>query len=70
MEEAIAAEAKAVRRDEREDTARGSKGERKRSEETLTKASAKEESGKRWSSPTLPRVAKGPPFEISGGIHE
>jgi hypothetical protein len=33
----------AVRRDERENSARGSKGERKRSEETLTKASAKED---------------------------
>jgi len=41
MEEAIAAEAKAVRRDERENTARGYKGERRRSEET--KASAKED---------------------------
>ena len=39
MEEAIAAEAKVVRRDERENTARGSKGERKRREETRTKAS-------------------------------
>jgi hypothetical protein len=43
MEAAIAAEAKAVRRDERENTARGSKGERKRREETLAKASAKED---------------------------
>ena len=43
MEEAIAAEAKAVRRDERENTARASKGERKRREETLAKASAKED---------------------------
>lgn len=47
MEEAIAAETQAVPRDEREDTARGSKGGRKRSEETLTKVSANEESGKR-----------------------
>ncbi len=43
MEATIAAEAKAVRRDERENTARGSKGERKRKEETLAKASAKED---------------------------
>ena len=55
MEEAIAAEAKAVRRDEREDTARGSKGERKRSEETLTKASAKED----WQAMVVPDPAKG-----------
>ena len=39
MEETIAAEAKVVRRDERENTARGSKDERKRREETRTKAS-------------------------------
>ena len=43
MEEAIAAEAKVVRRDERENTARGSKGERKRREEALAKASVKED---------------------------
>jgi ribosomal protein S18 len=42
MEAAVPAEAKAVRRDERENTARGSKGERKRREETLAKASAKD----------------------------
>jgi hypothetical protein len=43
MEEAIAAEAKAVRRDERENTARGSKDEPNRREETLAKASVKED---------------------------
>jgi hypothetical protein len=53
MEEAIAAEAKAVRRDERENTARGSKGERRRSEETLTKASAKED----WQAMVVPDPA-------------
>jgi hypothetical protein len=53
IEEAIAAEAKAVRRDERENTARGSKGERKRSEETLTKASAKED----WQAMVVPDPA-------------
>jgi hypothetical protein len=42
MEATIAAEAKAVR-DERENTARGSKGERKRKVKTLAKASAKED---------------------------
>jgi hypothetical protein len=48
-----AAEAKAVRRDKRENTARGSKGERKRSEETLTKASAKED----WQAMVVPDPA-------------
>jgi len=43
MEETIADEAKVVRRDERENTARGSKGERKRREETLAKASVEED---------------------------
>jgi hypothetical protein len=43
----------AVRRDERENTARGSKGERKRSEETLTKASAKED----WQAMVVPDPA-------------
>jgi hypothetical protein len=43
MEATIAAEEKAVRRDERENTARGFKGARKRKEETLAKASAKED---------------------------
>jgi hypothetical protein len=42
-----------VRRDERENTARGSKGERKRSEETLTKASAKED----WQAMVVPDPA-------------
>jgi hypothetical protein len=48
-----AAEAKAVRRDERENTARGSKGDRKSSEETLTKASAKED----WQAMVVPDPA-------------
>jgi hypothetical protein len=43
MEEAIAGEAKAVRRDERENTARGSTDERKRRDETLAKASVEED---------------------------
>ena len=42
-EEAIAGEAKSVRRDERENTARGSKDERKKSEETLAKPSVEED---------------------------
>ena len=42
-EEAIAGEAKAVRRDERENTASGSKDERKKSEETLAKPSVEED---------------------------
>ena len=43
MEEAIAGEARVVRRDERENTARGSKDERKRREETLAKPSVEED---------------------------
>ena len=43
-EEAIAGEAKSVRRDERENTARrGSKDERKRREQTLAKPSVEED---------------------------
>jgi hypothetical protein len=43
MEETIAAEAKVVRRDERENTARGLKGDHKRREETRAKASVEED---------------------------
>jgi hypothetical protein len=53
MEEAVAAEAKAVRRDERENTARGSKGERKEREETLAKPSVEED----WQGMVVPDPA-------------
>ena len=59
MEEAIAGEARVVRRDERENTARGSKDERTRREETLAKPSVEED----WQG----MVAINPAFYLKDG---